>query len=86
VLAGSPAHANSYDGNCCLAFDRLSVRTYDQDGRLHVAITPISKANICPYLGHEIPEGEILGLDERVRWHRVARLSRDSKEVLRIPT
>lgn len=30
---------------CRLAFDRALVRTFDQDGRLHVAVTPISKAD-----------------------------------------
>ena len=45
-----------------LAFDR-SVRSFDQDGRLHVALTNISKANVCPYLGREIPNGQALGLD-----------------------
>ena len=44
-----------------LAFDR-SVRRFDQDGRLHVALTNISKANICPYYGREIPNAEALGL------------------------
>jgi len=46
-----------------LAFDRSTVRTVDKDGRLHVAITNISKANVCPYLGREIPDAEELGLD-----------------------
>lgn len=46
-----------------LAFDRSSVRRYDVDGRMHVELNPISKANICPYLGAEIPDCEALGLD-----------------------
>lgn len=46
-----------------LAFDRASVRFKDVDGRLHVALNPISKANVCPYLGSEIPDFERLGLD-----------------------
>lgn len=46
-----------------LAYDR-SARFYDHDGRLHVEITPISKANICPYYGREIPRSEQLGLDQ----------------------
>ncbi|WP_244829223.1 DUF2213 domain-containing protein [Caballeronia sp. TF1N1] len=62
-----------------LAFDRASVRTYDQDGRLHVAITPISKANVCPYLGSEIPDWEELGLDAQ----RTYRLLRDPDELAR---
>jgi hypothetical protein len=46
-----------------LALDRASVRTFDQDGRLHVAIANISKANVCGYLGREIPDFEKLGLN-----------------------
>ena len=46
-----------------MALDRASVRTMDDDGRMHVALTNISKANICPYLGNEIPDFEALGLD-----------------------
>ena len=40
-----------------LAYDRVgTVRTIDEDGRLKVARTPISKANVCPYYGREIPD------------------------------
>jgi hypothetical protein len=46
-----------------LAFDRDSVRDKDEDGRLHVAQANISKANVCPYMGKEIPDYEKLGLD-----------------------
>lgn len=46
-----------------MAFDRASVRTYDQDGRLRLEITPISKANVCKYVGKEIPKWQSLGLD-----------------------
>lgn len=46
-----------------IAFDRASVRRYDVDGRLHVAMANISKANICGYLGAEIPGAEEMGLD-----------------------
>lgn len=45
-----------------LAFDR-SVRFYDAEGRLHVRVSPISKATVNPYRGHEIPNCEELGLD-----------------------
>jgi hypothetical protein len=45
-----------------LAYDR-SLRRYDNEGRLHVELTPISKANICPYFGREIPNGHALGLE-----------------------
>jgi len=46
-----------------MAFDRAN-RWYDDDGRLHVARTNLSKANVCPYYGHEIPGGvDNLGLE-----------------------
>lgn len=48
--------------NMKLAFDR-SVRRYDQDGRLRVEISPITKATVNPYYGREIPDYEGLGLD-----------------------
>lgn len=60
-----------------LAFDRASVRTIDQDGRLHVEITNISKAAVNPYYGREIPNSEALGLDP----DRVYQLLRDPKEL-----
>jgi hypothetical protein len=46
-----------------IALDRASVRKIDPDnGHLHVALTPISKANVCGYLGREIPDWHSLGL------------------------
>lgn len=46
-----------------LAMDKQSVRTVSKDGHLHVAASHISKSNVCPYKGAEIPNGEELGLD-----------------------
>lgn len=46
---------------------------------LHVTITPISKANVCPYLGGEVPDRESLGLDAQ----RTYRLLRDPDELAR---
>ena len=47
-----------------LAMDRAtSVRSYDQDGRLSVAVTRITKACVSPYLGNEVPGFRALGLD-----------------------
>lgn len=46
-----------------VAFDRASVRSKDVDGRLHIAITNISKATVNPYFGHEIPNADELKLD-----------------------
>lgn len=45
-----------------LAFDK-SMRSTDRFGRMRVEMTNISKANVCPYLGREIPNYEALGLD-----------------------
>lgn len=45
-----------------LALDR-SVRRIDQDGRLHVAVSNLSKAQVSDYYGREIPGAEELGLD-----------------------
>src|SRR4051812_25904703 len=60
-----------------MALDRASVRTYDHDGRMHVASTPISKANICGYLGSEIPDWEALGLQP----DRIYQLSRAPEDL-----
>lgn len=46
-----------------LAFDRESVRNYDADGRMRVAVSRISKAAVNPYWGREIVNWEELGLD-----------------------
>lgn len=54
-----------------------SVRKYDTDGRLHVAVANISKAAVNPYLGKEIPEYESLGLDPQ----KTYRLLRDPDEL-----
>lgn len=51
-----------------LAFDRASARVFDDDGHLHVKRTPISKANVCEYLGSEIPGFDELGLDPNRRY------------------
>lgn len=62
--AEEPEHAEDVD---ICALDESSVREYDTDGRLHVAKTHISKANVCPYYGREIPDGATLGLQpERI--------------------
>lgn len=57
-----------------IAMDR---RTVDQDGRLRVPGCRISKANVCPYYGREIPNAEALGLDP----NRVYMLYRDPEEL-----
>lgn len=60
-----------------LAFDRASVRTYSKDGVLHVSVSPISKAMVCPYYGREIPDSEALGLEP----NRIYYLLRDPEEI-----
>lgn len=71
------AYANGYAGDSALAFDRATVRSFDNDGRLHIELTPISKANICPYYGREIPNSKALGLQP----DKVYYLLRDPKEL-----
>jgi len=62
-----------------MAMDRASVRRRDANGFLHVETSPISKANVCPYFGREIPNSVKLGLDpDRVYW-----LYRDPDELAR---
>ena len=61
-----------------LALDRASVRTIDPtSGHMHVSTTPISKANVCPYNGSEIPGADAIGLDPR----KVYMLLRDPAEL-----
>lgn len=57
-------------------FDR-TMRRIDLDGHMHVETTPISKANVCPYLGVEIPGGADMGLDPS----KVYMLYRDRAEL-----
>jgi len=60
-----------------LAFDKASARTIDKDGRMHVSRSNISKANVCPYMGKEIPGWQSLGLDA----NKIYRLYRDPQEL-----
>ncbi|MFP3275843.1 MAG: DUF2213 domain-containing protein, partial [Paraburkholderia sp.] len=46
-----------------LAFDKETVRSFDKDGRMKVAVSRISKADVNPYWGREIVGWEELGLD-----------------------
>lgn len=59
-----------------LAQDR-SLRSYDQDGRLHVESSNISKATVNPYYGGEIPNYRQLGLEPK----KVYYLLRDPEEL-----
>lgn len=62
-----------------MALDRASVRRRDVNGFLHVEVSNISKANVCPYMGAEIPNWRALGLDGA----RVYNLLRDPDELAR---
>lgn len=70
-----PEHASDH----LLALDLASSRRTDEDGRLHVFPTNISKANVCPYRGSEIPASESLGLDP----NKIYMLLRDPSELER---
>src|SRR5277367_2353470 len=48
-----------------LALDKGTTRKFDADGQMHISIANISKANICPYKGEEIPDYELLGLERK---------------------
>ena len=37
-----------------LALDAESVRRYDKNGNLHVAVSHLTKAQVRPYYGHEL--------------------------------
>lgn len=60
-------------------FKGPSRRTFDVDGRMFVADCRISKANVCPYYGREIPGAEVLGLEP----NRVYQMYRDPIELER---
>ena len=50
------------------ALDRQSARSFDGNGYLRVSKSNISKANICPYIGDEIPNWEALGLNPKQQY------------------
>lgn len=64
ALKAPDTAADAEMANDRFAFDE-SVRLIDQDGRLRVAVSNISKSNVCDYLGREIPNWEALGLSSR---------------------
>jgi 8-oxo-dGTP pyrophosphatase MutT (NUDIX family) len=65
------------DAKVKIALDRGSVREIDKDGRMRVEVSNISKSNVCPYVGEEIPGWEELGLDP----NKVYNLLRDPDEL-----
>lgn len=64
------------DSRCMMAQDR-SMRSYDEDGRMHVETSNISKATVNPYYGSEIPNHQQLGLEPK----KVYYLLRDPEEL-----
>lgn len=76
-LAFDRAFASLGEARDALAFDRLSMRHFDVDGRLHVERCNLSKANVCPYFGREIPGYQQLGLDPNA----IYKLYRDPAEL-----
>lgn len=70
-----PEHAG--DSALKLAFDRDSVRSKRKDGQLVVDRAHITKANVCPYRGSEIPGYQKLGLDP----DKIYNLLRDPEEL-----
>lgn len=65
------------------AFDRASVRSYDQDGRLHIAVSNMAREAIDQYLGEEIPNWDKLGLEPK----RIYKVYRPAEELEKaVPT
>lgn len=80
ALAFDRAYASATGlGRDQIAFDRQTLRRFDVDGRMHVERCNISKANVCPYFGREIPNAQALGLDP----NRIYKLYRDPEELAR---
>jgi 8-oxo-dGTP pyrophosphatase MutT (NUDIX family) len=77
VAASLPGLLSKGASDAAIALDRDTVRAYDADGRLHVKATNISKANVCPYWGREIPLFQELGLDPNRKYY----LLRDPEEL-----
>lgn len=73
---GRDVTENYGEDRLSIAQDR-SLRSYDQDGRLHVESSNISKATVNPYYGSEIPNYRQLGLEPK----KVYYLLRDPEEL-----
>lgn len=57
------------NSNDNLAFDSLSARRVDENGFLHVDKCHITKEQVVPYYGREIPNWRDLGLDPEKIYH-----------------
>lgn len=77
TLAFDRALSSTGEDRDVFALDKLTMRHFDIDGRLHVERCHISKANVCPYFGREIPNYQALGLNA----NQVYKLYRDPEEL-----
>jgi uncharacterized protein len=77
LLANDRALKRDRRAGSMIALDRASVRSLDRDGRMRVSLAHISKANVCPYRGREIPGWQELGLEPE----RIYQLLRDPEEL-----
>ncbi|MCB5318629.1 DUF2213 domain-containing protein [Yersinia massiliensis] len=59
----SKGTAGKVTGDAALALDRASSREYDRNGYLRIAQNHITKEQVAPYYGREIPGFEALDLD-----------------------
>lgn len=86
MLGFDPAEEGGGGGNdeaLTFDFDPESVRDFDTFGRMHVKQTPLTKAAVNEYYGHEIPNAEKLGLDPQRKY----KLLRDPDELKKaVPT
>ena len=65
-----------------LAFDKaISFRWHDDDGRLHVDRSNLTRVQVAPYMGKEIPGWEALKLDPEKIYYGY----RPAEELARMP-
>ena len=65
-----------------VALDAESKRTYDDNGFLHVSISPLTRVQVAPYHGSEIPGWQSLGLDPE----RIYKGYRSAEELSKLET
>lgn len=69
-------HKNKHE---VMAFDWAADRDIDRAGHMRVRVSNLSKSNVCPYFGQEIPKWQELGLQP----DKVYNLYRDADELAR---
>jgi ADP-ribose pyrophosphatase YjhB (NUDIX family) len=62
----APEPDGATDSAFVIAMDRDSVRSFDRDGRMRIAVANLSKEQIRPYIGREIP-----GWDDATQTHKL---------------